>query len=138
MATGKKQAGAGTRKATGGTKKAVPGKKTASKSRSKGRTKAQDSGSDTGMEQSLGHEAHTVMRAQASKIAGDLLRRSMLGNLKSAQMLVGLSETEAEAKEALDHGPLRSQALEWAAEPQWQDEVDAEKAEAVSASEEVE
>jgi hypothetical protein len=57
------------------------------------------------------------------------MKRALKGDAKSTNILAELAKQEAEAKEALGHGPLRSQALEWAAEPPWQDELDAEKAE---------
>ncbi len=83
-------------------------------------------------------EAHEAIGKESSTIVECLMVKAKKGDTKSAQILVELAKREAEAKEALDHGPLRSQALAWAAEPQWQDEVDPEKAETGGGSREAE
>ena len=135
--TERMRVGAGTRGADGGTKKAVSGKNKASKSGSGESKRTKNSGKDK-KNSSIGGEAQNVMGTRTSSIVGSLLERTMRGDAKSAQMLVGLSDKEAEAMEVLEHGPLRSQALAWAAEPQWQDEVDSETAETGSGSRESE
>ena len=79
-----------------------------------------------------------MMGARGSKIIEQLLVQAMKGDMKSAQMLVSLADKEAEAKEALRHGPLRSQALAWAAELPWQDEEDQKQTETGGESREAE
>ena len=95
-------------------------------------------GAITDEDRSLSEEAHTVMGRLSHVIVEHLLVRANQGDMKSAQMLVELAKEEAEAKEVLERGPHRSQALAWAAEPPWQDEVDGEKAETWSGSREAE
>jgi hypothetical protein len=142
MTNGKREAEdqrttAGTKRAAGGARKAVLGKSTASKSGSGESRKTQNS--ETGNDKaSMGGEAHSVMGSRTSLIVENLLGRTMRGDGKSARMLQGLANKESEAKEVLKHGPLRSQALAWAAEPPWQDELDAETAETGSGSREAE
>jgi hypothetical protein len=142
MTNGKKavedqSAEAGTKGAAGGARKAVLGKSAASKSGGGESKKTQNSG--TGKDEaSMGGEAHSVMGSRTSLIVENLLERTMRGDGKSAQMLQGLANKESEAKEVLKHGPLRSQALAWAAEPPWQDELDAETVETGGGSPEVE
>jgi len=126
---GSKKATAGNRKAAGEEKKAPAVSKKASKSRTKEPRRTGEPIPNTIEVKSLGEEAFSVMGAQASKIIERLLMQAMKGDMKSAQMLVNLANKEAEAKEALRHGPLRSQALAWAAELPWQDEVDPKQGE---------
>jgi hypothetical protein len=142
-AAGIKKAGAGCKKATAGNgkeagkkKKAAAVRKKASRPRIKEPTRTDKSSSNTNEGKSLGEEAFSVMGAQASKIIERLLMQAMKGDMKSAQMLLNLANKEGEAKEALRHGPLRSQALAWAAELPWQDEVDPKQGETGSGSRE--
>jgi len=137
-ATEQKRVGTGTRGGAGETKRAVSGKKKASKRGTGGPTKAENSESGTCKEKRLGEEAHNVMGSRTSTIVEHLIGRTRAGDKKSAEMLKDLAEKEAEAKEALEHGPLRSQALAWEAEPQWQDPVDPENAETDCGSREAE
>jgi len=69
------------------------------------------------------------MGSQAWAIIERLVIQAMKGDVKSAHMLVGLAKKEEDAKEVLRHGPLRSQALAWAAELPWQEETVPEPAE---------
>jgi hypothetical protein len=123
---------------TAGAKKKATKRKKASKPRTKKPEGARKAGSRTKKEKSVNAEAHFVVGSRLSTIVEHLLGRSMTGDTKSAQLLVGMADKEAEAKEALRHGPLRSQALAWAAEPEWQDEMDMEKAETSSGGREAE
>jgi hypothetical protein len=86
----------------------------------------------------LCEEAHKAMGGLSSTIVLQWLTKTMKGDKTSTHLLTDLAKKEAEAKEALEHGPLRSQALEWAAEPQWQEEMDGDKAETSGGSLEVE
>ena len=131
-----KKAGAGSMKATAGNRKAAGVRKKASKTGTEEHTKSDKPGPNTVDAKSLGEEAFSVMGAQASKIIERLLVRMMQGDMKSAEMLVMLANKEAVAKEALRHGPPRSQALAWAAELPWQDEVDPKQAEVSGGSRE--
>ena len=78
------------------------------------------------------------MGAQSWAIIERLMVQATKGDTKSAQMLVSLASKEADAKEALRHGPLRSQALAWAAELPWEDEEDQKQTEAGGESREAE
>jgi len=127
-ATEKKKAAAG--------KKAGAGKRTSKPAREK-RSKPR-TGKSRGPEQpepdeddgkGLNQEALGVMGDRGSKLAEELMKRAMRGDPKSTNMLAELAKKEADVMEALERGPLRSQALAWAAEPPWQDELDEEKAE---------
>lgn len=113
----------------------------ATKAKSAGAKKAEDTDSSkrtADKKKSLSEEAHSAVGAESSAIVEHLMERAKRGDRKSAQVLVELAKREAEAKEAALHGPLRSQALSWAAEPQWEDELNEEKAETRSISEEAE
>lgn len=127
-AAGAKKPGAGTTKATARKKRSQPRTKKAED------TESSEPGLD--MKKSLCEEAHTTMGSESSSIIEHLLARAKRGDMKSAAMLVELAKNETRAKEALKHLPLRSQALLWAAEPPWQDEVDRDKAETGSGSRE--
>jgi len=122
---------------TKATKKATK-RKRASKPREKKLKGADNPGATADDESGLSTEALTVVGSRASRIVEQMLFGIVRGDSKTAQMLVELAKTESEAKEALRHGPLRSQALAWAAEPQWQDEVNPEQAETVGGSREAE
>jgi hypothetical protein len=135
-AAGMKKTGAGrktaitrNRKAAGEDKRADAVRKKASKPRTEEPTKAAEPIPSADEAKSFGEEAFSMMGARGSKIIEHLLERAMKGDMKSAQMLLSLANKEAEVKEALRHGPLRSQALAWAAELPWQDEVDPKQAE---------
>jgi len=126
---GRKRAIKGIRKAAGEDERAEAVRKRASKPRTEEPTNAAEPVPSADESNSLGEEAFSMMGARGSKIIEHLLERAMKGDMKSAQMLVSLANKEAEAKETLRHGPLRSQALAWAAELPWQDEVDPKQAE---------
>jgi hypothetical protein len=131
----------GTRKTGTEVKKTGMGKKASvgvrvPKPRTEKATKPEDAAFRKNKEKNLGKEAHSVMDEQVSKIVEHLLGQTIKGKVKSAHMLVKLAKKEANAKEALKRGPLRSQVLAWAAEPQWQDNVDGEKAELGTESQE--
>ena len=79
-----------------------------------------------------------MMGTLSSKILEHLVTQTIKGDMKSRQFLSDMAKKEAEAKEEFDHGPLRSQALAWAAEPPWQDVVDPKQAETCGGSREVE
>ena len=135
MATETKAEGAN--RAEAGKRKPAASKKER-KPRTKNPEEADNSGAITDEDRSLSEEAHTVMGRLSHVIVEHLLVRANQGDMKSAQMLVELAKEEAEAKEVLERGPHRSQALAWAAEPPWQDEDDGEKAETWSGSREAE
>jgi hypothetical protein len=144
-AAGIKKAGARSTKATAGNRKAAgEGKKEtafgkkASKQKTEEPTRTDKQSLITDEEKSLGEEAVSVMGAQASKIIERLLVQMMKGDMKSAQMLVDIAKKEGEAREALRHGPLRSQALTWASELPWLDDVEPKQAETGSGSREAE
>jgi hypothetical protein len=124
-------------KKAGAKKKATKGKRE-SKPRAEEPTETNETETIAEESTSLSEEALKVMGSQSAKIAEQLLEQTIKGQKKGAQMLSKLAKKEAEAKEALDHGPLRSQALAWAAEPQWQDEAEDENAETGSGSREAE
>jgi hypothetical protein len=128
-ATGIKRAGAESEIAAAEDRKAATVRKKASKSGIEERTRTDKSQANPPEVKSLGEEAFDVMAKLASKLVERLLTEAMKGNMKSAEMLVKLAFKEGEAQEALRHGPLRSQALAWAAEQPWQDEVDPKQAE---------
>ena len=128
---------AGAKKAEAEKAKATARKK-ARKPRTKKPEDTDSSGAGTDKGKSLSEEVLTAMGAESPEIVEHLMLRAKRGDRKSAQMLVKLAKKEAEAKEALQHGPLRSQALAWAAEPPWQDEVNEDTAETGSGSREAE
>ncbi len=118
----------------GGVKKARAGKTGAAKRKnaSKPRTKKRedtDSPVSTHKKKGLSEEALEMMCSESSELVEHFWARAKRGDIRSAQMLVELAKNETKAKEALKHLPLRSQALAWAAEPQWQDDADGETAE---------
>jgi hypothetical protein len=78
------------------------------------------------------------MESRASRVVEKLVVRAMRGDSKIAHLLVALANKESDAMEALQYEPLRSQALAWEAEPQWQEEVDPERAETGTGSREPE
>ena len=135
-AAGIKKAGAGSTQATAGNRKA-PGadqgaaafRKKASKPRTEEPPGTAKPSACTDDEKSLGEEAASAMVARAWSIIERLVVQAMKGDMKSAQMLLDLAGKEGEAREALRHGPLRSQALLWAAELPWVDDLDLKQAE---------
>jgi hypothetical protein len=104
--------------------KAVPKKRVAKKRNPEGegvQSKLNDQPlTSVDEDRSASAEAHTLMGQWSSKVVASLMDQMAKGDRKSAQLLVELAKTEAAAKEALEHGPLRSQALLWAAEPPWE------------------
>jgi len=130
------QAGTGTPRAETEGGKVVCGKKKASKREKKEFAKGQDAGSGKGVKRSSGKEAHHLMGCLSGAIVGQLAMRSKQGDPTCAKALVGMADKEALARKASDHGPLRSQALAWAAEPPWQEEIDQQAAETVNGSRE--
>ena len=128
---------AGTKRNNAGKAKATSRKKE-SKARTTQPEDMEGSEPGTGENTSLREEALIVAGSQSSSVVERLMVQVMRGDAKSTQMLAKLAKKEAEAKQALKHGPLRSQALAFAAEPQWQDEMNEEKAESSGGSQEAE
>jgi hypothetical protein len=62
------------------------------------------------------------LKVSFDKLAKLLVKKAGTGHLKTVQLVVSLAE-QHEAKEP-DHGPVRSQAAIWAAEPPWVDPPD--------------
>jgi hypothetical protein len=140
MAVKARSAGTETWGAAWGTRKGAR-KKKASQPAIEEATEAGNPEPDTGEQKRLGQEAHRVMRLRFSMMVERLVGRTLMGDQRSSNHLVKLSDKEAkeaEAKAALDHGPRRSQALIWASEPAWQEEVDQETAETDYGSREME
>jgi hypothetical protein len=135
MATEAKVAGA--KKAEAGKRKATA-RKRASKRGTKKPEDTETSRPSKRNGRSLTEEALIATGAQSSTMVERLMMQTMMGDAKSAHLLADLAQKEAEAKEVLDHGPLKSQALAWAAEPQWQDVVGPEQAETCDGSREAE
>jgi hypothetical protein len=71
----------------------------------------------------LSGEALKLVDKKARLIATSLYDSTLAGNVVSARLLVHLAEGDADAEQAVSKGPVRSQALELAEEPEWQDET---------------
>ena len=125
------------KKKSGARKKAGAGKKT-SKPRTGKPTETSESGSKKSDGKGLDREAFGALGARDSKVAEELMKRAMRGDPKSTNILAEMAKKEDEEKEALEHGPLRSQAMEWAAEPPWQGELETGKGETGSGGREPE
>jgi hypothetical protein len=67
----------------------------------------------------LNEQALKLVDEKATEIAQSLLDSTLEGHVLSARLLVELAEGNLEAEEAMTMRPLRSQALELAAEPEW-------------------
>ena len=70
----------------------------------------------------LNKEALKLVDEKAPEIAKSLYESTIKGHVLSARLLVELAEGDVEAEEAMTMRPLRSIALELAAEPQWKGE----------------
>jgi hypothetical protein len=67
----------------------------------------------------LNEQALKLVDENATEIAKSLLDSTLDGHVLSARLLVELAEGNVEAEEAVTMRPLRSLALNLAAEPQW-------------------
>jgi hypothetical protein len=72
----------------------------------------------------LNKAAHKLVDERATEIAQSLLKSTLKGHILSARFLVELAEENVEAEEAMAMQPVRSLALDLAAEPEWPSETD--------------
>jgi hypothetical protein len=70
----------------------------------------------------LNEAALKMVDENATKIAQSLLKSTVDGHVLSARLLVELAEGDIEPEEAMAMRPLRSMALELAAQPPWKPE----------------
>lgn len=61
------------------------------------------------------------LKGSSGELASLLLDKARGGDMPSLRLLVSLAEHHKPKEKVVDHGPLRSQALAWAAEPEWVD-----------------
>ena len=88
----------------------------------KGGERRERSGSTAGGGAACFKEAADLeLKSSAKKLAKKLLERAGDGDLPSLRYVVSLAEEHEAKEEEVDPGPVLSQALAWAAEPQWVD-----------------
>jgi hypothetical protein len=61
------------------------------------------------------------LRRSSGELANMLLDKARKGDMPSLRLLVSLAERHKPEEKVVDPGPAWSQALAWAAEPQWVD-----------------
>jgi len=121
---------------SGGIKKAVSARETAArawrklkqgggKKRKSGSRKRSGSKAEGGAA-CLKETVNRKLKQNSGVLANLLLDKAREGDLPTIRYVVNLAEQHEAKEEVIDPGPLRSQALEWAAEPQW---VEPEKGE---------
>jgi|SRR5271166_2186825 len=86
----------------------------------------------------LNEAALKLVDEKAAEIAQSLYDSTIDGHMLSARLLVELAEGNVEAEEAVTMRPLRSLALNLAAEPEWRDEESGASAETGAGSREPE
>ncbi len=75
----------------------------------------------------LNEAALKMVDENATKIADSLVKSTLDGHVLSARLLIELAEGNIEPEEAMAMRPLRSMALELAAQPPWRPETENRK-----------
>jgi len=68
----------------------------------------------------LSDEAFRIVDERAVDIIQSLLASTLMGHVLSAKLLVDLAEGSVDIEDALSKNPLRTLAMDLAAEPEWQ------------------
>jgi hypothetical protein len=96
------------------------GKRGSGKKRAGKRREQSGSTAERGAER-LKEAVDRKLKKNSGMLADLLLAKAREGDLASLRLLVSLAENHKPKEPVVDPGPLRSQALLWAAEPQWVD-----------------